>query len=579
MQTAAGLVGNGGETVDKLHREISQSLRDQSKRFLIVIDDIDRLTPDEALMIFRLVKSVGHLPNVIYLMVFDRTLAEKIASDRFPSEGPQYLEKIIQVSFDLPPAQAADLQRQMQEIITRICGQPTEDQIVRFMNVFYDVVAPEIKSPRDIVRLGNALPVTWAAIGGEVDLCDFVGLEAIRVLRPDVYRRLRANRDKLQLGSAFTGDEKLEAEDLDKLLFGSPLPEDSKRLRRALMRVFPPLERHWSNVRYGDGSQVEWDKDRRACSKMHVDTYFRFTLATGIMPASEIDELVTRAGDQKFVEETMLTAIGVIREDGTTKAAMILDQLNVHSDKIKDADVEPLLKVLFRIADRLDVPQDEARGFSIGNNQLRLHWLLRRLTKERFTNGLRSSVMKAAITDAPLGWLVDFSESAYRDHHPREGRRQSFDRVILMSLKDAGEVRKLTLGRIKSAATSGELLKHKQFASILFRWREMQSEGSEENESANVVAWANSQMQTDDGIVALVRAFTGSSWDHSSDDVVAKRTMRAQTDGLELVLDLDVFRRRVDELASGNKLDSEAREIVTIFLEAWKRQEKRGAWD
>ncbi|NQW50357.1 MAG: AAA family ATPase, partial [Rhodospirillales bacterium] len=110
MQTAVGLIGNNSDTVDHLHRELSQSLREQSKRFLIVIDDIDRLTPDEALMIFRLVKSVGHLPNVIYLLVFDRALAEKIASDRFPSEGPQYLEKIIQVSFDLPPAQATDLQ-------------------------------------------------------------------------------------------------------------------------------------------------------------------------------------------------------------------------------------------------------------------------------------------------------------------------------------------------------------------------------------------------------------------------------------------------------------------------------------
>jgi hypothetical protein len=63
---------------------------------LVVIDDIDRLSLDEALLIFRLVKSVGRLPKVMHLLVYDRQLAEKIANERFPSEGPHYLEKITQ---------------------------------------------------------------------------------------------------------------------------------------------------------------------------------------------------------------------------------------------------------------------------------------------------------------------------------------------------------------------------------------------------------------------------------------------------------------------------------------------------
>jgi predicted KAP-like P-loop ATPase len=47
------------DTVEKLHAELTQALGDQDKRFLIIIDDIDRLAPDEALLMFRLVKSVG----------------------------------------------------------------------------------------------------------------------------------------------------------------------------------------------------------------------------------------------------------------------------------------------------------------------------------------------------------------------------------------------------------------------------------------------------------------------------------------------------------------------------------------
>lgn len=95
MEWLGGLIQQE-EGVEKLHAELSKALAEQPRCFLIVIDDIDRLSPDEALLIFRLVKSVGRLPNVMYLLVYDRQLAEKIVSERFPSEGPHYLEKIIQ---------------------------------------------------------------------------------------------------------------------------------------------------------------------------------------------------------------------------------------------------------------------------------------------------------------------------------------------------------------------------------------------------------------------------------------------------------------------------------------------------
>lgn len=78
------------DSVEKVFDQISTILAQQSKRFLVLIDDIDRLTPSEALLMFRLVKSVGRLPNVMYLLVFDRDLAEKAISLTYPSEGPHF---------------------------------------------------------------------------------------------------------------------------------------------------------------------------------------------------------------------------------------------------------------------------------------------------------------------------------------------------------------------------------------------------------------------------------------------------------------------------------------------------------
>ena len=52
------------------------------------------------MLIFRLVKSVGGLPNVMYLLAYDRQLAEKIVAERYLLRG-HILEKIVQ-AFRLP---------------------------------------------------------------------------------------------------------------------------------------------------------------------------------------------------------------------------------------------------------------------------------------------------------------------------------------------------------------------------------------------------------------------------------------------------------------------------------------------
>ena len=63
------------------HQKISELLDKADRRFLVLIDDIDRLAPDEAIQVFKLVKSVGQLPNVLYVLAFDRELAEKVVSE------------------------------------------------------------------------------------------------------------------------------------------------------------------------------------------------------------------------------------------------------------------------------------------------------------------------------------------------------------------------------------------------------------------------------------------------------------------------------------------------------------------
>ena len=163
------------ETVEKLHKKLSDALCEEPRRrYLIIIDDIDRLSPDEAMLIFRLVKSVGGLPNVMYLLAYDRQVAEKIITQHYRSEeGTHYLEKIVQASFDLPVPSRAMLEK---EFFTRLDDVIEEREFGDgdyLRNLFAEMIAPEIKTPRDLIRILNSLKVTWPAVKGKSMLQNF----------------------------------------------------------------------------------------------------------------------------------------------------------------------------------------------------------------------------------------------------------------------------------------------------------------------------------------------------------------------------------------------------------------------
>ena len=567
MNWVAGLV-RPADSVEKLHAELAATLAEQKKRFLIVIDDIDRLAPDEALLIFRLVKSVGRLPNVVYLLVFDRKLAEAIVTERYPAEGPHYLEKIIQAGFDIPEPRRDDLRKQLLEQVGAICGSPSSDDMVRFMNVFYDVVAPEIRTPRDLIRLANGLAVTWPAVGAEVDRADFVGLEVLRLLRPNVYRAVRANKDRL-IGASESAARRSQQEqrsEYDELMLDTTDPRDQERLRRGLMRLFPRLESIWSNLHYSDSS--EWSRQRRVCGADHFDSYFRFSIGDDILSRSEIDLLIANAADQAFTIRSLREALAVGRSGGGTKAALILDEMNLHAERVADETVEPLLAALFKLGDELDVPADAAKGFSIGDNHLRIHWLLRRLTLDRFELAARSAIFVAACESAAFAWLVDFSDSAYCDYHPRNGEVPEPESKCLTTADDAESLRVKALERIRTASKSKELATNPRLPYLLYRWRDMAVD-----EGVEVKGWCEARLAQDDMIVTFARAFTSHGWSQSVADTVARRTTIANVNGLESILNKELFRTRVEELSASEALSELDTQILSEFLEAWKQHD------
>ena len=89
-------------SLQKAYEDLRKALTDTGKRFLVTIDDLDRLHDDEVRSIMQMVKTVGRLPNVIYLLSYDREIVWKMLDGEQSRAGPKYAEKIVQQEVELP---------------------------------------------------------------------------------------------------------------------------------------------------------------------------------------------------------------------------------------------------------------------------------------------------------------------------------------------------------------------------------------------------------------------------------------------------------------------------------------------
>lgn len=66
----------GAKSISEVKAELAHDLRKLKSPILVVLDDLDRLTPQEMIEVFQLIKANGDFPNLIYLILCDRTIVE-----------------------------------------------------------------------------------------------------------------------------------------------------------------------------------------------------------------------------------------------------------------------------------------------------------------------------------------------------------------------------------------------------------------------------------------------------------------------------------------------------------------------
>ncbi|MGC1582481.1 MAG: P-loop NTPase fold protein, partial [Candidatus Acidiferrales bacterium] len=303
-KVGARLIRPKPKNIAKLKDEISRALGIQGRNILVIIDDIDRLTSEEIRQIFRVVKAVADFPNVTYLMAFDKQVVARSLSELQGGSGEDYLEKIVQVPFELPLVDRLSIRSFFFEKLNPVIAavDPKNFDQVYWGNVFFEGIDKFLITPRDVIRFANTLAVTFQAVAGEVNPIDFIAIESLRMFVPEAYDCVRNNREMFcgsspnDLRPPSSAElRKFHDEWLERLRKSSS--RDEEPVKNLLKRLFPKLNGVWGNNQYGSDWEGRWRRALRVCSEDVFPVYFSLAVADGEISNSKMRAMLANAGD------------------------------------------------------------------------------------------------------------------------------------------------------------------------------------------------------------------------------------------------------------------------------------------
>jgi hypothetical protein len=495
---AAGVGGLVPEarSLDAIRGELEAALREDGKRILVIIDDVDRLPDDEAVQIFRVVKSVADLPNVVHLLVFDRDVARRATGTGATADGPEWLEKIVQASFDLPVPHRVDLHRSFWAKLAEVVGPEPDLQPSRWPDVFHRAVAPWLRTPRDVARLANAVAVAWPVVGDKVDLADFVAVEVLRLFEAGVYDLVRRSAPDL---AGLGGDRDDQAALAQRLLDASGEPRRAD-VRRALQLLFPRLERTWSNRSYGEGFMEGWDRARRICSARRFTSYFTFTLDDDLLSAAERDDVRRAVGDPDAFAALVEALAGQTRRSGGTRADLVLGDL-AHDDGILTDDLrEAATRSLLAVGDRF-IPAIEPASFGAIPTVWRVGHAVRSLLGG-LAPGVRVDLLASSMAISPsLRTLSNLIVALSSQHGTEDGEPAASVDERLLDAEGLARVGGAFRVRMAREADRGGIGVMRDLVSVLGAWRRV-------TDDDEVRAWVSGRLLTRDGLLELAAGLT-----------------------------------------------------------------------
>lgn len=202
------------DDVVERRNKIADALEKLKQPILVVVDDLDRLASEELLHVFKLVRLLGRMPHVYYVLSYDEhTLLDLLShTDLVATQDRRrsldYLEKIVQVRIDMPLLRPFEVDRIVARAVTFMARKYevalTTGELDEIIRRFDDVLSKRLRTPRAIKRLFGQVDAFFGSVGAEVDFGDYLVVTWLRTMEPGVYRLIQQRRANLLRGGGMS---------------------------------------------------------------------------------------------------------------------------------------------------------------------------------------------------------------------------------------------------------------------------------------------------------------------------------------------------------------------------------------
>ncbi len=303
--------------LDSTKEKLETILKGSNQKIVVVIDDIDRLTNSQIRDIFHLAKQVGNFPNIVYILSMDREIVCRALKEIHNIDGHEYLEKIIQIPFEIPKISKSKVHKYLFNQLDKIINDTSNDTIIDdsyWGRVFVNCVSPYIDNLRDINRLTNIFKFKYRALYQEVSVEDMIGITTLEVLEPKLYKWIYNNKDilcnSIRYNISRNKGTKVEYRERFYNEFKGININPDKSIR-CISTLFPAFAKEIDEYQGVYQSNAESKKKMKICDDEKFDIYFRHDLDSVEVSRGTIKDCLFR-----FNEEELNAIIEGINQGG-----------------------------------------------------------------------------------------------------------------------------------------------------------------------------------------------------------------------------------------------------------------------
>ena len=553
-----------GKDLTTIKLALNNLLGEQKHRIIIIIDNISRLYDEEIKLVFQLIKSMGNFSNTTYLLSYDKDQVVH-ALDHIDIDGEAFIEKVVQLAFEVPPILQQDLETIFADRINAVADIVPEDAWDKeyWADVYYQSLRYFFENCRDITRYINTLSFGYPRIRDVVNPVDYFALTAIEVFTPDVYFGIRDNKDLFTdlLDDVYHLDEKKLKKDklrCDEIL-GRNQRIPNEILLELLLRLFPRLRGIYRPGEIFYHAESRARKQKRICSPDLFDVYFRLSIHSARFHESELKTMLELASDAESFDQ----ALARLNQDDRVLA--FLDQLDGrHLLNIKKEHASAIINAFIDNGDLF--PQGNSDLLSL-DTPMRIHRIIHYLLQRFPHSDERFEILQRSIVNATKSIYIIVYElnEQLREHTEEEETYLPLEyRDITPTQLES--LRKLTVTRIKAWASTGRLAEHPKLIPILNAWLDW----GDKEECRQFVAKI---VETDRGIVALLIDALDQPITEAMEVYHKNPAWRAYLNRIEQFISLDKLEQHAKALFEDGyfeKLREREQLALMIFLDLMK---------